>query len=120
MPLRSPRRFSAEPRPGRPITSRRYRFDFDDERQTRVYVSTTTGSVTRHTDKQRQFQANAFSTFHKLSFIPNKDMRDLVLTVMTGGIFVASLLGVVLFFLTRPRRARLPNFPQSAIRNPQS
>jgi hypothetical protein len=81
-----------------------YRFDLDDDLQTRVYVSTTTGSVTRHTDKQRQFEANAFSNFHKFGFIPNKDLRDLALTVMTGGVFIASALGIVLFFLTRPRR----------------
>ncbi len=84
-----------------------YRFDLNDELQTRVYVSTTTGSVTRHTDKNRQFEANAFTNFHKFGFIPNKDFRDLVLTMTTGGVFLAALLGVVLFFLTRPRKRKL-------------
>jgi len=81
-----------------------YRFDLDDALQTRVYVSTTTGSVTRHTDKHRQLEANLFTNFHKLGFIPNKTVRDLVLTLTTGGMFVAALLGVVLFFLTGRRQ----------------
>lgn len=84
-----------------------YRFDReDDPLQTRVYVSTTTGSVTRHTDRKRQFEASAFTNFHKLGFIPNKDWRDLILTITTLGIFLVSLLGVVLFFLTRPQGRR--------------
>lgn len=78
-----------------------YRFDMGDARGTRVYVSTTTGSVTRHTDDQRQFEANVFTNFHKLGFIPNKDLRDLVLTVVTFGAFVVAFLGVGLFFATR-------------------
>lgn len=78
-----------------------YRFDMGDERDTRVYVSTTTGSVTRHTDDGRQFEANVFTNFHKLGFIPNKDLRDLVLTVVTFGAFVVAFLGVGLFFATR-------------------
>jgi len=81
-----------------------YRFDLDDPLQTRLYVSTATGSVTRHTDRNRQFQANVFTNFHKLGFIPNKEVRDLALTALTGGVFAAAVLGVVLFFLTRPRR----------------
>lgn len=81
-----------------------HRFDAQDASKTRVYVSTTTGSVTRHTDDQKQFEASAFTNFHKLGFIPNKDVRDWILAAMTGGIFVVSLLGVVLFFMTSPRR----------------
>lgn len=83
-----------------------YRFDADDGRGTRVYVSTLTGSVTRHTDDGRQFEANLFTRFHKFGFIPNKDLRDGLLTAVTGGVFVVSVLGIVLFFLTRPRRKR--------------
>ncbi len=81
-----------------------YRFELGDSLQTRVYVSTTTGSVTRHTDRVRQLQADLFTNIHKFGFIPNKDARDLILTTTTGGVFLASLLGVVLFFLTRPRK----------------
>lgn len=81
-----------------------YRFDTDDGKGTRVYVSTMTGSVTRHTDNQRQFEANIFSNFHKLQFIQNKDLRDGVLTLMTFGIFCAALLGIILFFVTRSRK----------------
>lgn len=81
-----------------------YRFDTGDDLDTRVYVSTTTGSVTRHTDKQRQFEATAFTNFHKLGFIPNKDLRDLVLTVTTFGTFTVACLGIALFFMTRPKK----------------
>ncbi len=81
-----------------------YRFDAGDALETRVYVSTTTGSVTRHTDKQRQFEATIFTNFHKLGLIPNKDLRDLVLTVLTSGTFLVACLGVALFFATRPRK----------------
>lgn len=78
-----------------------YRFDVDDAAHSRIYVSTTTGSVTRHTDDERQFEANIFTNFHKLGFIPNKDLRDLALTTLTFGAFLVSVLGIVLFFLTR-------------------
>ncbi len=80
-----------------------HRFDMEDEIHTRVYVSTMTGSVTRHTDDGRQFEARIFTNFHKLGFIPNKDLRDLVLTVLTLATCVVALLGVTLFFVTRPK-----------------
>jgi uncharacterized iron-regulated membrane protein len=80
-----------------------YRFDLADDKGTRVYVSTVTGTVTRHTDNRRQFEANLFSNLHKFMFIKNKDVRDFVLTGLTTGIFVAACLGIVLFFVTRPR-----------------
>lgn len=80
-----------------------YRFDSPDGLDTRVYVSTTTGSVTRHTDRQRQLEATIFTNFHKLGFIPNKDLRDLLLTVLTFGTFLVALLGIALFFATRPK-----------------
>lgn len=81
-----------------------YRFDAGDALDTRVYVSTTTGSVTRHTDRQRQFEATIFTNFHKLGFIPDKDTRDLVLTLLTAGTFLVACLGVALFFVTRPKK----------------
>lgn len=80
-----------------------HRFDTGDALDTRVYVSTTTGSVTRHTDKQRQFEATIFTNFHKLGFIPGKDTRDFVLTVLTTGTFLVACLGIALFFATRPK-----------------
>lgn len=81
-----------------------YRFDAEDDYGTRVYVSTMTGSVTRHTDNQKQFEANMFTNFHKLGFIKSKDLRDLILTTTTAGIFLLSLMGVALFFMTIPRK----------------
>lgn len=81
-----------------------HRIDVADGRGTRLYVSTVTGSVARHTDDGRQFEANLFSLFHKYSFIPNKTARDIALVVFTGLAFLASLAGLVLFFVTRRRR----------------
>ena len=81
-----------------------HRFDASDDKGTRLYVSTTTGSVTRHTDNQRQFEASAFTNFHKLGFIRNKDVRDWTLAILTGGAFAVSLLGVILFVLTAPKK----------------
>jgi hypothetical protein len=81
-----------------------YRFDTGDALDTRVYVSTTTGSVTRHTDKERQFEATIFTNFHKLGFIPSKDTRDLVLTVVNIGISLVACLGIALFFATRSKK----------------
>ncbi|WP_165074824.1 PepSY domain-containing protein [Paludisphaera rhizosphaerae] len=81
-----------------------YRFDLADGKGTRVYVSTTTGSVTRHTDDSKQFEASIFSNLHKWMFVPNKDARDFLMVAVTSGIILVSVLGVVLFFMTRPRR----------------
>ena len=83
-----------------------YRFDADDGKGTRVYVSTATGSVTRHTDNRRQFEANVFSNFHKLSFIPDKTARDWILVGLTGAAAVVAIFGVALFFATRPRGSK--------------
>lgn len=79
-----------------------YRFDLDDGKGTRVYVSTITGSVTRHTDDEKQFEARIFTNFHKLGFIPNKTARDWTLATLTAAAFLISILGIALFFLTRP------------------
>jgi hypothetical protein len=81
-----------------------YRFDCADGKGTRVYVSTTTGSVTRHTDNRRQFEASIFSNFHKLAFIPDKALRDWVLVGTTAATALVALAGIVLFFATRARR----------------
>jgi len=81
-----------------------FRFDADDEAGTRVYVSTTTGTVTRHTNNEKQFEANVFFLFHKFGFIPNKAVRDAVLVSAMAGITLVAIAGVVLFFMTRPRR----------------
>ena len=81
-----------------------FRFDADDEAGTRVYVSTTTGTVTRHTNNEKQFEANVFFLFHKFGFIPNKAVRDAVLVSAMAGITLVAIAGVALFFMTRPRR----------------
>jgi hypothetical protein len=80
-----------------------HRIDVDDGRGTRLYVSTLSGSVARHTDDRRQFEANVFSLFHKYAFIPNKGLRDGVLVTFTALAFLASLAGVALFVVTRRR-----------------
>jgi hypothetical protein len=83
-----------------------YRFDLEDGNGTRVYVSTMTGSVTRHTDDSKQFEAKIFTNFHKLGFISNKNIRDWTLSILTGAAFLVSLLGIALFFLTRPKKKK--------------
>lgn len=83
-----------------------YRFVIEDGRGTRLFVSTMTGSVTRYTDNSKQFEANIFTNIHKLGFIPNKMTRDIVLTALTSGTFILSLLGIILFFMTIPKKTR--------------
>jgi len=80
-----------------------HRFDARDGKGTRVYVSTLTGSITRHTDDSKQTEASIFSLFHKFAFIPDKNLRDGILATVTGGVFLVSVLGVILFFATRPK-----------------
>jgi len=57
--------------------------------------------VTRYTNDQMQFEANVFTNFHKLAFIPDRTTRDIVLVTLTGGTALAALAGVFLFFYTR-------------------
>jgi hypothetical protein len=80
-----------------------YRFDADDGRGTRVYVSTMTGSVARATDDAKQFEATTFSLLHKWNFIPNKAVRDWALVAAMAGIIALAATGIVLF--VRSRRA---------------
>ena len=77
--------------------------DGEDTLHTRVYVSTLTGSVARHTDDSRQREANIFSLFHKYAFITAKPWRDGLLVAFTSLAFLTSLAGLVLFVVTRPR-----------------
>lgn len=73
-----------------------YRFDAADGKGTRVYVSTMTESVTRYTDNQRQLEADIFSNFHKLAFIPQKDWRDWTLVTLTAGTLLTAIAGLAL------------------------
>lgn len=81
-----------------------HRIDVADGRGTRLYVSTQTGGVARHTDDRRQFEANVFSNLHKYAFIPHKPTRDAILVTVTTLAFLASLAGIFLFFATRQRK----------------
>lgn len=81
-----------------------HRIEVADGRGTRLYVSTVTGGVARHTDDRRQFEANLFGALHKYNFIPHKPARDALLVAFTSLAFLASLAGIVLFFVTRPCR----------------
>lgn len=81
-----------------------YRFDAEDGKGSRVYVSTMTGSVTRYTDNSKQFEASIFTNVHKFGFISNHDLRDFLLTLVTAGSFAAALAGIILFFMTMPRK----------------
>jgi hypothetical protein len=78
-----------------------YRYDADDDLGTRVYVSTMTGTVTRHTDNHRQLDANIFGLVHKYAFIRDKNLRNGILTLTTAGIFLTALAGVLLYFRRR-------------------
>jgi len=80
-----------------------HRVDADDGKGTRLYVSTLTGSVARHTDDGRQLEANLFSILHKYQFIPVKAWRDGLLVAVTATMFATALGGIALFFLTRKR-----------------
>jgi uncharacterized iron-regulated membrane protein len=87
-----------------------YRFDADDQLGTRVYVSTVTGTVTRATDDQKQWEANVFSLFHKWMFIRDKNLRNYSLGLATLGVFLTSVLGIWLFWVTRrtPKKVVAP------------
>jgi uncharacterized iron-regulated membrane protein len=78
-----------------------HRLDVDDGQGTRLYVSTLTGSVARHTDNGRQREANLFSLLHKYQFIPAKGARDLALVTVTALMLITSVGGLWLFFATR-------------------
>jgi hypothetical protein len=80
-----------------------HRVDANDERGTRLYVSTLTGSVARHTDNGRQREADLFSILHKYQFIPVKAWRDGLLVTVTALMFTTALGGIGLFFLTGKR-----------------
>ena len=80
-----------------------HRIEADDGRGTRLYVSTLTGSVARHTDDHRQLEANLFSLLHKYQFVPNKAWRDGLLVTVTSLMFLTALGGIVLFIITRSR-----------------
>lgn len=81
-----------------------YRYEKGDALGTRVYVSTTTGSVTMATNDARAAESKLFSMAHKWMFIRDKDIRDLALVVAMAGIMLVAIGGVVLFVVTRPRR----------------
>ncbi len=80
-----------------------YRFSAADGRGTRVYVSTLTGSVTRHTDDRRQVEADLFGLLHKWQFIGNRAVRDWALMIAMTGVIVLALSGLLLFWRTRRR-----------------
>jgi hypothetical protein len=83
-----------------------YRFDVDDGRGTRVYVSTVTEGVTRETNNRKQMEADIFSLFHKFMFIPEKTARGITLGLTTMGIFLTALAGVLLYLI--PKRKFRP------------
>lgn len=73
----------------------------------RVYVSTSTGSVTLYTNPARAFAQKSFSTLHKLSFIHPHWLRDTIQALLLAGLASTSLLGAWMF-AQRLRRARKP------------
>ena len=75
-----------------------YRFDAENSNGERVYVSTITGSVTLYLNAPRAFGQQAFSYLHKLSFIPNKIVRDILMAVLVASVLITTLIGVAMFF----------------------
>lgn len=71
-----------------------YRFDEDGSNGVRVYVSTVTGSVALYLNAPRAFGQNAFSTLHKLSFIPHKLIRDILQTLLVLAIIYTTVMGI--------------------------
>ena len=80
-----------------------YRFDAENTNGERVYVSTVTGSVTLYLNTPRAFGQKSFSYLHKLSFIPNKLVRDMLMAVLVASVLITTLIGVGIFF-TRKRK----------------
>ncbi len=81
-----------------------HRIDIADGKGTRLYISTQTGGVARHTDDRRQFEANVFGNLHKYAFIRSKPLRDGLLVGFTTLAFLTSLAGIVLFIATGSRQ----------------
>jgi hypothetical protein len=73
-----------------------YRIDVDDESGERIYVSTNTGSVTLYLNNIRAFGQHSFSTLHKLSFIPNKTIRDVVQVILVLMIVATTIMGLII------------------------
>lgn len=82
-----------------------YRFDVDDARRTRVYVSTDTGAVTRATDDALQFEANTFGLLHKYAFIPDRTWRNAAQVLAMGAVCLIALSGIALWWVTRPKKS---------------
>jgi hypothetical protein len=75
-----------------------YRFDVQDSDNVRVYVSTVTGNVTLYLNTFRALGQNSFSMLHKLSFIPIKWLRDVIMVLLVTSILVTSVMGACIFF----------------------
>lgn len=80
-----------------------YRFETGENGE-RVYVSTITGSVTLYLNKWRALGQNSFSALHKLSFIPNKIVRDVLQTLLVLGICFTTIMGTFMFFSRYARK----------------
>lgn len=78
-----------------------YRFNADDGRGTRVYVSTLTGSVTFATTDTRQAVASFFSAVHKLNFIQHKTLKLTLLTVLALGAITTVFFGLAMAWARR-------------------
>ena len=74
-----------------------YLFTAENKNGERVYVSTVTGSVTLYLNKPRAFGQKLFSYLHKLSFIQNKLIRDILMSVLVLSVLITTLIGVGIF-----------------------
>lgn len=78
-----------------------YKFEAEGDKGERVYVSTITGSVTLYLNNARAFGQNMFSYLHKLAFMSNHAVRDILMTFLVLGILSSTVMGLWLFFRTR-------------------
>lgn len=81
-----------------------YRFDAQDDKGSRVYISTVTGSVAFATTDGRQTISNFFSNVHKFNFIQNKSLKLSLLSFLAGGAILTVIWGIFMWVAQRRRR----------------
>lgn len=74
-----------------------YRFEFNDGRGSRAYISTVTGSAAFATNDARQMIAGFFSNVHKLNFISHVPLKLTLLSILAFGAIVTVAYGFLMW-----------------------
>lgn len=74
-----------------------YRFEIDDGRGSRAYISTVTGSAAFATNDARQMVAGFFSNVHKLNFISHTPLKLTLLSILAVGAIVTVIYGFLMW-----------------------